>query len=262
VGNAEDIPRAKEAGKVAVILGFQNAKPVEDDFALIEVFHRLGVRVIQLTYNRRTSIGNGVGERVDDGLSRFGLDVVRALNDARIVIDLAHVGYRSALDAVQASSDPVIISHAAARALCGHFRCVADDLIRAVAMAGGVVGIAALSILLRDDGHTQGAALDDYLRHMEHVISLVGVDHVGLGLDVGFKRTDEDTTRLVAAYPEFKFPPLPLRYATELNRADKIPILTDALVKRSYSQTDIHKILGLNWYRVFSRVWGGSKVIG
>jgi membrane dipeptidase len=239
-----------------VILGFQNAKPIEDDLALVEIFQRLDVRIMQLTYNRRNYIGNGVAERVDGGLSKYGLEAVKELNRVGIVVDLAHVGTRSALDAVDASSAPVIISHSTARAKCNHFRCIPDDLIKAVAQRGGCVGVAALSIFLRDTGVTTGSTIDDYLAHMEHVISVAGIDHVGVGFDVGFKRTDEDTAKLESTYPEFKFPPLHLRYATELNRADKAPNLTAALVKRGYSEQDIRKLLGLNWYRIFSQIWG------
>ena len=256
VRTTADITQAQRAGAVGVILGFQNAKPIEDDPTLIEVFHRLDVRIIQLTYNRRNFIGNGVAEQHDDGLSRFGGDVVRELNRVGVVVDLAHVGTRTAMDAAQVSAAPVIVSHAAARAKCSHFRCIPDELIRAVAQTGGCVGVAALSLLLRDGSVTSGSTLADYLDHMEHIIGVAGIDHVGIGFDVGFKRTDEDTAKLESTYPEFKFPPLHLRYATELNRADKAPNITVGLLQRGYSETDIRKVLGLNWLRVFSQVWG------
>jgi membrane dipeptidase len=256
VRTTADITQARRDGAVGVILGFQNAKPIEDDLALVEVFRRLDIRIMQLTYNRRNFIGNGVAERRDDGLSRFGVDAVRELNRAGIVVDLAHVGTRTAIDAVEASAAPVVVSHAATRARCSHFRCIPDELIRAVAGSGGCVGIAALSLFLRDDGVDRGATLVDYLDHMEHAIAIAGIDHVGLGIDVGFKRTDEDTAKLESTYPEFRFPPLHLRYATELNRADKAHNITAGLLQRGYSEDEIRKILGLNWLRVFGQVWG------
>ncbi len=257
VRTAADIAQAQRDGAVGIILGFQNAKPIEDDLALIEIFRRLDIRIIQLTYNRRNFIGNGVAERCDDGLSHFGVAVVEELNRQKIVVDLAHVGTRSALDAVEVSAAPVIVSHAGARARCSHFRCIPDELARAVAATGGCVGVAALSLLLRNDAVTAGSTLADYLDHVEHMIAVAGIDHVGIGFDVGFRRTDEDTVKLEAAYPEFKFPPLHLRYAAELSRADKAPNLTAGLLARGYAEEDIRRILGLNWLRVFTQVWGG-----
>jgi membrane dipeptidase len=256
VRTVSDIKRAQADGVIGVILGFQNAKPIEDDLTLVDIFHLLGIRIIQLTYNRRNLIGNGVAERRDEGLSHFGVDVVKTLNARRIVVDLAHVGTRTALDAAEISTAPVIVSHAASRSRCAHFRCIPDELARAVAATGGCVGVAALSILLRDDAVTDGATLEDYLDHLSHFIEVAGIDHVGIGFDVGFKRTDQDTAKLEAAYPEFKFPPLALRYVAELNRADKAPNLTAGLLARGFSDDDVRKILGLNWLRVFGDVWG------
>jgi membrane dipeptidase len=96
----------------------------------------------------------------------------------------------------------------------------------------------------------------DYLAHMEHMIEVAGIDHVGIGFDVGFKHSDADTVKLEAAYPEFKLPPLHLLSATEVSRLDKAPNLTTALVERGFREEDIRKLLGLNWYRVFAQVWG------
>jgi membrane dipeptidase len=257
VRRAGDIGQAKEAGQIAVILGFQNAKAIEDDLALLEVFHRLDVRVVQLTYEYRNYIGNGVGERVDGGLSRFGVVAVQEMNRLGIVVDLSHVGERSSLDAVEASSAPVIVSHTVAKAVHNHFRGVSDDILRAVAARGGCIGVAGLSLFLRDDGVERGSTLGDYVDHMEHMIDVAGIDHVGIGFDIGFKRTEADSQRIASTYSEFAVnPPLALRYATEINRADKVPNLTVELLRRGYREDDVRKVLGLNWYRVFSQVWG------
>jgi membrane dipeptidase len=257
VRRASDIRLAQKAGQVAVILGLQNAKAIEDDLALLEVFHRLDVRVIQLTYEYRNYIGNGVGERVDGGLSRFGVAAVQEMKRLGIVVDLSHVGERSSLDAVEASSAPVIVSHTVAKAVRNHFRGVSDEILRAVAGCGGCIGVAGLSLFLRDDGVERGSTVRDYADHMEHMVDVAGIDHVGIGFDIGFKRTEDDSQRIATSYPEFAVnPPLPLRYATEINRADKAPSLTVELFRRGYGEDDVRKLLGLNWYRVFAQVWG------
>lgn len=256
VRRAGDILRAQREGKVAIILGCQNGKALDDDIGLIDVFHRLDIRIIQLTYNHRNYIGNGVLEQRDDGLSTFGLAIVRELNRAGIVIDLSHAGEHTAVHAVEASEDPVIVSHTAAQALCGHFRCISDRLIRTVASRGGCIGVAALSIFLRADGRESGAGLDDYLDHMEHMIEVGGIDHVGIGFDMGYKLSDEDLAHIRSTYPDFNLPPMHLQYPPELDRADKAPNVTAGLVDRGYSEDKIQKLLGLNWHRVFATVWG------
>jgi membrane dipeptidase len=257
VRRAGDILAAKREGKIAVVLGFQNAKAIEDDLTLLEFFHLLDVRIIQLTYEYRNFIGNGVGERVDGGLSRFGLKAVAELNRLGIVIDLSHVGEHTTLDAVEASSAPVIVSHTVAKAVHGHFRGVSDTILRAVSQRGGCIGVAGLSLFLRSDGVQRGSTVGDYVDHMEHMIQVAGVDHVGIGFDIGFKRTEEDSQRIASTYPEFAVnPPLALRYASEINRADKAPNLTRELARRGYGEAEVRKLLGLNWYRVFSRIWG------
>lgn len=256
IKTASDIERAFANNKIGVIFGLQGANPIEDELGLIERLHEMGFRIIQLTYNRRNFIGDGVAETSPGGLSKFGRNVVSELNHQRIVVDLAHVGERTALEAVEVSSAPTIVSHSSSKALCNHFRPISDDLMRAVAASGGVVGVAALSIFLREDAVQNGSTIDDYLNHMEHAIEVAGIDHVAVGFDVGFKRTDEDTKQLEGRYPEFKFPPLNLRYVTELNRMDKASNVTHGLVKRGYSAEDITKILSGNWMRVFRQVWG------
>jgi membrane dipeptidase len=257
VRRAGDIREAHRNNKVAVILGFQNAKPIEDDLGLIEVFQRLDIRIMQLTYQDRNLIGNGVGERTDDGLSRFGVAAVREMNRVGVIVDLSHVGERSALDAVEASHAPVIASHVVAKAVHNHFRGVSDSVLRAVAERQGCIGVAGLSLFLRSDGVQSGSSVVDYVNHMTHMVDVAGIEHVGIGFDIGFKRSDEDARRIGARYPEFAVsPPLHLRYATEINRADKAENLTAELLRRGYNDDDIRRLLGLNWYRVFGQVWG------
>ena len=136
VRSTSDILQAKKDGKVGVILGFQNASPIENKLERLELFHQLGVRVIQLTYHERNLLGNGCFERRDDGLSNFGLDALRVMNGLGILIDLSHVGDRSTLEAAEMSEKPVAITHANARSYFDHRRNKTDDTLKLVAEKG------------------------------------------------------------------------------------------------------------------------------
>jgi len=258
VRKTSDIPAAKKEGKLGVILGMQDLRPIEDNLDHLEVFHELGLRIGQLTYNRQNLIGCGCAEPSNGPLSLFGRQVVRTMNDLGIVVDLAHVGERTALDAIEVSSKPLIFSHCDARGLRTHFRNITDACLKAVAAKGGVVGVAAMSRFLVYDCVTRGSNLDDWLRHLDYMVEMIGPDHVGIGLDVGQSRTEEDVNRLNTRFPEFlkDLPPLSLRFNSDLNTPDKTPKITEALVKRGYSEADIRNILGLNFLRVFEQVWG------
>ena len=136
----DDIRKVKEEGRVGIILGFQNSSPIEDDLDLVEVFHRLGVRAIQITYNDLNLVGAGCYERQDVGLSQFGVDLVAEMNRLGMVIDLSHVGHRTTMDAIETSEDPVWFSHTNPRNLCEHPRNKTDEEVKALVAKGGIVG--------------------------------------------------------------------------------------------------------------------------
>ena len=140
VQSVDDIRRAKREKKVGVIFGFQSTDPIERDLYLLSVFKELGVRIIQLTYNERNYIGDGCLERTDCGLSLFGLEVIEEMNRLGILIDLSHTGYRTAMETIEASKQPVVFTHANPRTLCDHPRNKTDEQIRAVVEKGGLIG--------------------------------------------------------------------------------------------------------------------------
>jgi microsomal dipeptidase-like Zn-dependent dipeptidase len=254
-----DIEAAHAQNKTALILGFQAPKPIDDDPSLLEGFHRMGIRICGLSYQRRNYFANGSGEDKDNGLGMLGFELVRTMNDLGVVIDLSHVGDTSSLDAIEASEHPVIISHSNARALCNHFRNATDEMIRAMAKKGGVIGIGALSMYLREDGPKVGTTFKDAVRHMAYVAELVGIDHVGIGTDAAPEsRKMGDLQAMDSRYPEFKFStegPIEKRYAFQ--KITDMPKLTDQLVAHGFSDEDIAKILGGNMMRVFRKIWGG-----
>ena len=180
VRSVDDIARAKREGRVGVILGFQNASPIENDLGRLALFHQLGVRIIQVTYHERNLLGNGCLERADDGLSNFGLDAVREMNRVGILIDLSHVGERTTLETIEQSEKPVSCTHANTRSYYDVPRNKTDEALKLLAENGGVVGATAITTFLRTGTES---TLEDYVDAIDYVVDLIGIDHVGIGTD-------------------------------------------------------------------------------
>jgi membrane dipeptidase len=261
VERAEEIPRLKQEGRVGLVLAFQNARPIGTRLERVETFWRLGVRTIQLTYNERNFVGDGCAEATDAGLSAFGRALVRELNHAGIVIDLSHVGRRTSLEAIEASSRPCVFTHANPHALVPVPRNITDEQIKAVAAAGGVVGCSCFPPLVWR-GDDRLPTLDDFIDCIAYVADLVGVDHVGIG-------TDSEAT--AGAYPTELRATLRARYAATVGtfrerfpdgRVEGLedgmadwPRITARLLDRGFSAEDVQKINGGNFLRVFRQVW-------
>ena len=255
VASLADLHAAKQDNRAGIIFGFQNSSPIEDDLHLVEVFHRLGVRVIQLTYNDLNYAGAGCYERQDVGLSKFGVDLVAEMNRLGMVVDLSHVGHRTTMDAIELSEHPVWFSHANPKALCEHPRNKTDNEVRALVARGGVVGANIFpAFLKRGDDST----LDDVLDTIEYWVELAGIEHVSIGLDFTENQSEEWFQWLMAGKrldsPVFRLE-LPLRLPKGIERADEMPNLTAGLLGRGYSHEDVRKILGLNVLRLFEQVW-------
>ena len=258
-----DLRRIRDEGIVGVILGFQDSLPIEGRVELIGVFQKLGIRVIQLTYQRRNLVGDGCGEPVDSGLSAFGRDVVAELNHVGVVIDLSHTGPRTSLDAIEVSADPCCFTHAGVAALNDHPRNKSDEAIRALAGGGGVMGILSISGYLRAGGGTEGTGIDDVIDHVAYVADLVGVDHVGLGLDIveGMTESEFDHELMDSLFVEFpellgsggdtwaNYRPAGLRSMADCR------VITERLLHRGFTDEEVAKVLGHNFVRVFQQVW-------
>jgi membrane dipeptidase len=246
---AEDIVRAKATGSVAVVFHFQGGTPLEYDPRLVEAFYRLGVRVIQITYNERNPLGDGCTERTDGGLSKLGLDVIAEMNRLRILVDLTHVGYRTSMEAIEASGAPVIFSHSNARALCDSPRNLPDELLRAVAAHHGVVGVCAFPAFVS----TGSPTVRNLLAHIDYLCRLIGPEHVGLGLDFSTE-TEEDYEYF--RYDPKVYPRPPWTYPADISGFAEIPNVTRGLVELGYSDQHILNIMGGNFLRVFRQVCG------
>lgn len=263
VEQSSDIAKAKESGRLGLILHCQGTAIIEDDMDLIDSYHAAGLRVVQLCYNRKNLVGDGASERTDAGLSHFGIKLIERLNTLGVAVDCAHTGERTSLDAVQASSAPVIISHANALGVHGNRRNITDGLIRAIAESGGVIGTVGFPSFLVPCGKP---TIDEFIDDITYKADLVGIDHVGLGIDyyLGQHPVEEDEaamsryTQLVreGLWRPDEYPPPPYIYPEGIETPRTLANLTRRLVARGFSEVDVRKVLGLNWMRVLKEIWG------
>src|SRR5581483_7048108 len=225
-----DVRAAKERrGELGVVLQFQGTEPLAYEPALVEAYWRLGVRVVQLAYNRRGPVCDGCEEPVDGGLSRLGRRVVAELNRVGIAVDVSHTGARSALEAIEASTAPVVASHSNAFNVHPSRRNLSDEVIRGIAASGGVIGAVGFPSFV---SAAKEPTLDEYIDHMAYVGELVGVEHVGIGLDY-WSGTDVDYRELIESgtWNAENYPPPPWRYPAGLGDASGLPILTNRLLE-------------------------------
>lgn len=256
VDSAADLGAVATSGKVGILLGVQNSEHFTRDLEAIDLFYSLGQRVSQLTYNSRNRIGDGCTERVDAGLSDYGISVVQRMNEVGMAVDVSHCGDLTTLEAIAVSAQPVLITHSNARALTpGHPRCKTDAAISAMAAKGGVLGITGVRMFVRDSEPT---TVEHVLDHFDYIARLVGVEHVGLGSDIDLEGYDdlepETIQRLVSAYKgSYRF-----REKIDIEGIDhprRVFDLTEGLIRRGYSDEDIILILGGNFQRVLAEIW-------
>jgi len=257
VRTAADITRAKAEGRLGIIFGCQGLdSKLEGDPSLILIMAKLGQRIMQLAYNERGMIGCGCLEPEDTGLTEFGRICIREIDDARMVVDLAHAGPRTAREAIEFTSRIPVITHANVRALREHPRNAPDEVLDALARRGGVIGITAYAPFCEK---TPGRrpALDDMIDHIAYVADRCGIDHVGLGSDffegeswVRFERFFR--RRYPAIVGDYTIDTV---YVEGFSRADDYPALLAALRRRGFAEADVAKVLGGNFLRVFTEVW-------
>jgi membrane dipeptidase len=256
-----DMERAKREGKMGIILSFESVDMLEGKLERFELFRNFGVRVMQLSYNRKSPFGAGVMEPNGGGLTPLGQEAVKKMNALGIVIDLSHANAQTTADAMAASSKPVVMSHAGCVAVHRHPRNKTDDQLRALADKGGVVGIYDLPYLAASP---KQPTVDDYMAHMEHALKVAGEGHVGVGSDVSispfdagpkgvdeFQKVEEARQKSGLAAPEEDRPP----YVVGLNIPRKIEVIADQLLKRGYPTRVAEKIVGANFARVLSEAW-------
>jgi membrane dipeptidase len=247
----QDIDAAAAEGKIAALLTMEGALPVQEgpfpeSLVNLRMLYRLGLRSLQFLgqgwnriFDAPASAWTGSGQTRSEGLTPFGVDVVREMNRLGMVIDLAHLPDPDPAfwDVLETSQDPIIDSHSNVRGAYDVPRNLSDERIRAIAQNNGVIGLNLTSFWV--SGETERATVDDLVRHVDHIAELVGVDHVGLGPD--FVKVE-----VVGLGP--------VHYIEGIEDVSKLPLVTEALVARGYCHEDIRKILGENFLRVFRRV--------
>ncbi len=261
----KDIEDAKRAGEATILVGFQNSDPIEGSLDKLDLFYRLGLRIMQLTYQRRNLVADGGGEPANGGLSVFGRELVAELNRLGVLIDLSHTGVRSTLDTIEASSVPVAFTHANLYTKNPVRRNKTDEEIKALAARGGVMGINSIARMISPEGWKRGATVHEFVDQIDYVVDLVGIDHVGIGLDIseGMSREDFElrrTTGFLGTYPELGGGDFPYEYyyMTGVDSMAKAGLITEALVERGYSDDDVLKILGGNFLRLLGEVFPGG----
>jgi membrane dipeptidase len=254
VRTTDDIRRAKAEGKTGVIMGFQNAHAYEDQIGYVQVFKDLGVGIVQMCYNTQNLIGTGCYER-DGGLSGFGREIVAEMNRVGVMCDLSHVGAKTSEEVILESKKPVCYSHCLPAGLKEHPRNKSDDELKFIADHGGFVGVTMFAPFLKNGINS---TIEDYVEAIRYVFNIVGEDQIGIGTD--FTQGH--------GQPFFEWLTHDKGYARRLTQFGKIvnpegirtlgefPNLTDALLRDGFSETQVRKIMGENWVRVLSDVWG------
>lgn len=249
VDTADDVLRAKREGKLAVSFNFQGTTAFERDVNLVEVYYRLGVRQALMAYNQRNAVADGCHERTDGGLSRFGIELVQAMNRVGMLVDCTHTGYRSSMDVFEVSQAPVVFSHSNARAVWDHERNIRDEQAQACARTGGVIGVVGAGIFIGDND----IRTESLFRHIDHFVGLVGPQHVGLGLDC--VSDPELLHGLVQARPGVFPASQQYGHWPKFVEPEQVPELTEVMLRHGYSDDVVRGILGGNWLRVASTVW-------
>ena len=266
----EDLEKTVKEGKIAVFFGAQNCAIIEDDIDLLRTFYKLGVRSFQPTYSFGNLLGAGCIERFDYGLTYYGVDVIEELNKLNCMIDVSHCGDAVTKESVELAKFPVA-THANARSLCNTKRNKTDEQIKAIAEKDGVVGaVGAPNFVSKPNpaaARKRWPTTDDYIDHIDYMVDLVGVNHVGIGLDLIEKLKEEgmtlDRRYKFGMYRQRTLPGPREQFGTvedamtipyAIPSIVKLPDLTRGLVARGYSDQEILKILGENWLRVFKKV--------
>ena len=277
---ADDLEQVYKDRVRGIIFDFQDTTAIGGDLDRLDLFHDMGLRIVQLTYNLRNLVGDGCTERYKTGLTYFGIEVVERLNELKMMVDVSHCSQQVGWDAIKFSRSPVIVTHSTSNAVCYHDRGKDDDLAKAVADNGGFFGVAAIAGFIRDDTN---ATLDDFADHVEHLVDVMGIDHVGVGSDKCGPGPGTETM--------FEFPPELGPFSTsflfdadadararpngfywlgfrpehrlsdqhrmpDFDQPTDWPNITAKLAERGFNEDELRKLLGLNFLRVFRDVVG------
>lgn len=267
-----EIRDAWRQGRTAIFLQFQGAQPLEGDIWRLDLFHELGLRVLQLTHHNANPFAGGALDPEPTGLTALGFELVERMNEIGIIPDVSHGSDATSLDVARTSHAPVILSHGAVRALVRNARCAPDEVIRAIAGTGGVMGIFMMSFWLTED---PVPTVDHYVKQIRHVVNVGGIESVGIANDYpvsgepNLRKIGNDNAEGVKGYWPwwqsiaregilgFDAENLPKHVVIpELNNVRRAFLIDEALAKAGFSASDRERIMGGNWIRVLQDVLG------
>lgn len=265
VTSVAGIEAAHQTGRIAIVLGAQDSHMVEGDLRHLAVLKRLGLRILQPTYYEANSLGCGAGVigTLDTGMTPRGAAWLAEMEAQRLLVDLSHCGHRTTSEFIAAATRPIVCSHANAFAICPSPRNKTDDMVRAIAATGGLVGAVMWAPAL---SHAARPTLDTYLDHLDHLIDVGGIEHVGFASSVpqgqpedpeAWERTwgrgglYRSVTGMCGDWHRFA-----TRHNADYDSLAHTPRIWDGLRRRGYRHREIEKVMSGNWLRVLREVWG------
>jgi membrane dipeptidase len=248
IGSVEDIRRCKADGKLGITFDVEGMCPVQDDVSFVQTFYELGVRWMLIAYNQNNKAGGGCLD-VDGGLTAVGRAIIDEMQRVGMVLCLSHAGARTVAEALEYARGPVIFSHSNPAGAWAHPRNVSDELLRACARTGGVVGINGIGMFLGPSAQLA----ERLFEHLRYVIDLIGPEHVGLSLDYVFDASDID--ELFAKHPQLIPQGMDAGGAAAMVAPESVPEIAERLARTSLSDEQIRGVLGGNWLRIAGRVW-------
>ena len=254
VNSVEDIELAKEEGVLAIGFDLEGAIPLMEQPDMVTIYRELGVRQIHFAYNRNNNVADGCHD-VERGLTPLGKRMVQAVNEAGLLMDCSHTGRKCSLEIMAASSKPVIFSHSNPASLVEHGRNVTDEQIKGIAATGGVVCVSGVSAFLGANAPTAV----EVAQHAAYIANLVGVQHVGIGLDISFRQKELDDSPSQDFDPVYWWPK-DAGYNRAISQMTYAPVetwrlLPLALAKVGMSPQEISLVMGDNMVRVANIVW-------
>jgi len=247
VRTVADLERAKREGKLAVMFDIEGGSSLNGELSLVETYYELGVRWMLMAYNRSNLLGGGCNDE-DTGLTDFGKQVIDEMARVGMVACCSHTGFRTTMDVMERSTNPVIFSHSNPLGVWRHYRNIRDEAIKACAASGGVVGINGIGIFLGEND----SSTETIVRHIDYVVELVGPQHVGIALDYVFDQ--QELIDFLKANPQM-FGKDSAATHMAMVEPEQIPQIAEQLWKRGYSSEDLKAILGGNHLRVARQVW-------
>ena len=257
----DDVRRAKTEGRTAIFFGFQNPSPIEDDIGLVEIWHSLGARFMQLTYNNQSLLATGCYEAEDSGVTRMGRQVIREMNRVGLVVDMSHSAERSTLEAIEISERPIAITHANPAFWHPARRNKSDDVLRALGQTGGMLGFSMYPHHLKDKSD---CTLASFCEMIARTADLMGIDNIGLGSDLCQDQPDSVVEWMrvgrwskeidygEGSASDAGFPPMPDWFGDNRHFSN----IAAGLIEHGFSEADTAAVMGENWLRFYDNNFG------